>query len=248
MSYFIVTGATSGIGRAIATQLAKLGYPLILVARSEPQLRELAEKLEVPTQIFPMDLSKPQSAFQLYEACRPFPIKGLVNNAGIGLFGDFASIDMEAELGLLQLNIISLHELCKYFVKDFTAKNEGMILNVASTAAFQAGPFMASYYASKAYVLSLTEAIAEEYPQLSISCLAPGPVRTGFHERAGIQAGDKKLPTAAQVADYGIKKWFQGQTLIVPGTNNRLLLTLNRLIPRRVGRGLVLKNQLKKKK
>jgi len=245
MDYFIITGATSGIGRAIAQALAEKGYPLILVARTKTQLQDVAKELKVPTQVMDLDLSEPGSALKLYEACKPYKVKGLVNNAGIGLFGEFADIDMEAERKLLQLNLITLHELCKYFLQDFQAG--GMILNVGSTAAFQAGPYMASYYASKAYVLSLTEALAEEYPHLKISCLAPGPVRTGFHQRAGIQAGDKKLPTAQQVATYGIKKWFQGQVLIVPGTSNRLLLTLNRLIPRHVGRRLVLKNQLKKK-
>jgi len=255
MSYFIVTGATSGIGKELATILASMGKNLLIVARNEASLANLAndlmERFKIDAVPVPLDLSEKNSARTLYEKCRPYVVSGLVNNAGMGLFGDFPSIDWKAEERLLQLNMVSVHELCKYFLKDFSKQNQGMVLNVASTAAFQAGPFMASYYASKAYVLSLTEAIAEEMSHLgkniTVSCLAPGPVRTGFHERAGISAGDKRLPTAEEVAVYGINQWFKGQVLIVPGRNNRWLLCLNRLIPRRLGRLVVKRNQLKKK-
>ena len=252
MGYFLITGATSGIGKALAFSLAKKGHPLILAARDTKRLGQLGAQLRSEFQVeavpIGVDLSEPGSAFYLYNACRPYPVRGLINNAGMGLFGDFSKISMEEEGRLLQLNIISLHELSKYFIQDFSRENKGMVLNVASTAAFSSGPFMASYYASKAYVLSLTEALAEEFPRLMISCLAPGPVTTEFHQRAGISPGEKRLPTPQMVADYAVRYWFKGKVLIVPGSSNRLLLFLNRAIPRSLARKLVMKNQLKKKK
>jgi len=253
--YFVVTGATTGIGHEIARLLAQKGYHLVLVARNETRLQEAAKALShrygITCQTIAADLSNPSSSQMVYEACHGLEVEGLVNNAGMGLFGDFTSISLEEELPLIQLNVLSVHQLSKYFLKDFLKADKGMLLNVASTAAFQSGPFMASYYASKAYVLSLTEAMAEEARHLgknvTISCLAPGPVQTGFHERAGLK-GSGRLQTAKEVANYGIKEWFKGKPLIVPGQRNRTLLFLNRFIPRGFARRLVLKNQLNKKK
>jgi len=255
MGYFIVTGATSGIGQDISEILAQRGFSLILVARNNDRLQawcaELSKRYQIEALALPVDLSEPGSALKVYRSCQPYGISGIVNNAGMGLFGDFSSIGMEAEQRLLQLNVISVHELSKYFLKDFLAADTGMILNVASTAAFQAGPYMASYYASKAYVLSLTEAMAEEVAHLgkdvTVSCLAPGPVKTEFHQRAGLKAGGAGLQSSRAVAKYGINEWFKGTVLIVPGKINRFLLFVNRFVSRRFGRQLVLKNQLKKK-
>ena len=249
--FFLITGPTSGIGQALSEVLAQRGHNLILAARDELRLTEQAQSLKnrypIEVETVSIDLSVPGGGKALYEACAPFPVYGLVNNAGMGIFGPFSTLQLAEEKKLLYLNLLNLHELCKCFLEG---RKEGMLLNVASTAAFQSGPYMASYYASKAFVLSLTEALAEELelsaPQIIVSCLAPGPVATGFHSRANISAVQKNLPTAATVASYGVKMWFLGKVLIVPGWQNRVLLFLNRFVSRKVGRKLVLKNQLKK--
>jgi len=255
MDYIIVTGASSGIGEALSYELAHRGHNLIVVARNRYSLDTLKKKLESTygIQVIPMnfDLSQLEQIPKLHEACRPYEVIGLINNAGYGLYGAFIELDLGAERNLIDLNITSLHMLSKLFLKDFIKRERGYLLNVSSTAAFQAGPYMASYYASKAYVLNLTEAIAEElkhsYPNIIVSVLCPGPVATNFQKRAKIILKNRRLPTAEEVAHYGVKHWFRGKVLIIPKFSNRLLIFGNRLLPRSYGRYLVKKNQLKKK-
>ena len=162
------------------------------------------------------------------------PIDILINNAGFGCLGSFASTDLDTELNLIDLNIRSVHILTKLFLRDFIASGRGRILNVASIAAYMPGPLMSSYYASKAYVLSLTLAIAEELRRskspVKISALCPGPVKTDFNRRAGARFSLNALESHA-VADYTLKKLFRGQSVIIPGWTIRLTRLAIRVIP-----------------
>lgn len=241
MDYIVVTGASTGIGEALSRELAQLGHNLIVVARNYQLLETLKKDLEttygIKVIVMNYDLSDLEQLPKLYEACKFYKVIGLINNAGYGLYGSFIELDLDAERNLIDLNITSLHILSKLFLKDFVKQEKGYLLNVASTAAFQAGPYMASYYASKAYVLSLTEAIAEElkdnYPNIKVSVLCPGPVATNFQKRAAILTTSRYLPTAREVAHYGVKQWFRGKTLIIPKFSNRFLIFGNRLLPRK---------------
>ncbi|MHB8062158.1 MAG: SDR family NAD(P)-dependent oxidoreductase, partial [Ruminiclostridium sp.] len=158
----LITGASSGIGRDMSIILSKKGYDLILVARRMEKLEELKKTLSTDVQTISLDLSKEESCFSLYEQVKNESVDILINNAGFGIFGAFDEIDIHEELKMLNTNIIAVDILTKLFLKDFKRKNSGYILNVASSAAFLPGPLLSSYYASKAYVLRLTEAIHEE--------------------------------------------------------------------------------------
>lgn len=255
MKYMIVTGASSGIGEAMCYSLAKRGYSLIIVARREEQLKQLKEKITqhyaVEVEVMPFDLSQMKQVMALYDACQQYSILGIINNAGYGVFGEFVELPLEEELNMLDLNIKSLHTLSKLFLKDFITQDEGYLMNVASTAAFQSGPLMAGYYASKGYVLQLTEAIAYEVKaktsNVTVSVLCPGPVETNFQKRARIHVASGNIPTAEEVAELAIEGMLNGKEMIVPGRMNRCLLFFNRFIPRAWGRALVYKNQIKKK-
>lgn len=156
-----VTGASSGIGRDIARELAGRGYALILIARREERLRALAEELPVPVEVLPADLSRRETCLEVAGRLRKEGLDVLVNDAGRGLFGTFDETDLEGELALLDLNITALHILMKAVLPGMKARGSGHILNVASSAAFLPGPLLSSYYASKAYVLRLSMAVAE---------------------------------------------------------------------------------------
>jgi len=256
MEFIVVTGASSGIGEAICYELAKKKNNLIIVARNRQLLIKLKQKLEsyylIDVMIMPYDLSEKTNLIKMHQDCQKFNVVGLVNNAGIGLYGNFNELTLEDEMNLINLNLISVHFLSKLFLKDFINQGSGRLLNVASTAAFQAGPLMASYYASKAYVLNLTEGIAEEikdsYPNITISVLCPGPVETNFQKRASITMTNQYALSANKVAQYAVREWLKGKVLIIPGRSNRMLIFLNRFIPRKIGRQMIKKNQLKKQK
>lgn len=254
MNYIIVTGASSGIGEAMSYALAKRGYSLILVARNEVALHHLkqkiVEKYSVNVEVFPYDLSDLEQAKSLYQVCQAYSVIGLINNAGFGLYGEFIELDLEDELNMIDLNIKSLHLLSKLFLRDFILRDSGYLMNVASTAAFQSGPLMASYYATKGYVLQLTEAMSYEVKvknsNVLVSVLCPGPVETNFQNRAQIGVASSKLPTAEEVAEIAIKDMLNGKEVIIPMMKNKLLLVLNHFIPRRLGRYFVYRNQIKK--
>lgn len=257
MSYFIVTGASSGIGEAMCDVLAQQGHDLIIVARRVDRLKQIKAKIESnylrEVIIMPADLSDLSSLKQLHENCQSYHVVGLINNAGYGLYGEFLNLNIEDEFNMIDLNIKSVHYLSKLFLKDFVRQDEGYLLNVASTAAFQSGPLMATYYASKGYVLQLTEAIAKELEakqsKVVVSVLCPGPVDTEFQQKADIKVAKSilKVPTAKEVAEYAYQELMKGQTLIVPGLSNRVLLFFNRFIPRKLGCQIVYHTQLKKK-
>lgn len=216
----LITGASSGIGRDMAVLLSKKGYDLIVVARSRNKLENLKKRLNTEIKIICMDISESKNCFKLYEMVKEDKIDILINNAGFGLFGRFTETELETELNMIELNIKAVHILTKLFLKDFKARNRGRILNVASSAAFLPGPFMSTYYATKAYVLRLTEAVYEELKRdnsaVTISALCPGPVNTGFNERANVRFCLQGLKSA-DVARYGLKNMFQGKLIIIPG-------------------------------
>ena len=168
MTTVLITGATSGIGRSMAFEFAKRGYRLILVARNQQALCTLAKKLNTKVKVLALDLSKPENCFLLHKKTKGINIDILVNNAGFGAFGEFYKTDLNNELNLIDLNIKAVHILTKLYLRDFREKNRGYILNTASLAGFCVGPLMATYYASKAYVLRLTQSIKQYAAQMNL--------------------------------------------------------------------------------
>ena len=233
----LITGATSGIGMAIAKELSKRGWSLILTGRNQEKLLELKETLPVPVEIFPLDLSKENAPFQLYDFCKGKRVDLLVNNAGFGVFGKFTETDLQEELELLSLNVRALHILTKLFLRDFKKRNSGRILNVASSAGFLTGPLLSSYYASKNYVVRLTLAIAEELrhdkSRVIVSLLCPGPVDTKFNDRAGVRFR-VKARSAEDVAKEAVFGVLTGKLIIIPGMLNQLGIFASRFVPQQL--------------
>lgn len=233
----LITGASSGIGKEIAKCLDKLGYDLILVAKTKTKLLETKKELKNNTEIIALDLSKEENCYKLYDQVKKDNIEILINNAGFGVYGEFVNTDITQELNMINTNIKTVHILTKLFLKDFSKKDKGYILNTASTAAFFIGPLMSSYYATKSYVLHLTEGINEELKQnkskVYVGTLCPGPVNTDFNKKAKIKFGVKAMEPD-KVAIYAIKKMFQRKTIIIPGFKNQILVIFGKLIPRKI--------------
>jgi short-subunit dehydrogenase len=240
----LVTGASNGIGYELTKLLAQDGYDLVLVARSESKLQQMAQELRalhgVAVKVIAKDLGLPSAPQEIFAELQAASVHVdlLVNNAGYGMYGYFAETDLAEDLGMIQLNITALTHLTKLFLPGMIAKRQGKIMNVASTAAFQPGPLMAVYYATKAYVLSFSEALANEVEAqgITVSAFCPGPTSTGFGERA--QLGQSKLfesgvMDAASVARIGYAGWQKGQTVIVPGFKNQMLASSVRFMPRK---------------
>jgi len=230
----LITGASSGIGRDMARELSKLGYDLILVARRKTRLETLKKELNTNVEIIPCDLSSTFNCMKLYETIKGQDIDIVVNNAGFGLAGEFEELNLDKELDMVDLNIKAVHVLTKCFLKDFKKKNKGYILNVSSSAAFQAGPLMATYYATKVYVLNLTNAIYEELRKeksnVYVGCLCPGPTSTEFNKVAKVEFKIRELPSEF-VARYGIKKMLERKLIIIPGVKMKLVYHLSKLVP-----------------
>lgn len=216
----LVTGASSGIGLEVAKYLDELGYQLILVARNKEKLEDLASRLKHKAKIIVMDLETEANIKSLYVLTKNEDIDILVNNAGFGDFGYFTETDLNKELEMIHLNIKSVHMLTKMFLKEMVKKNSGYILNVASSASFQPGPLMATYYSTKAYVFRLTEAISYELKKqkskVHVSCLCPGPVDTNFNAVAGVNFAVKPL-SAEIVAHYAVDQMLKNKMVIIPG-------------------------------
>ncbi|WP_435347815.1 SDR family NAD(P)-dependent oxidoreductase [Haloarchaeobius sp. HRN-SO-5] len=243
----LVTGASSGIGRELARQFARHGHDVALVARREGVLADVAGDLEsryaVDATTISMDLDRDGASDALYEAVhdRDLDVGILVNNVGIGTAGPFAEADLDEERTQLRLNVVTLVELTRLFLDDFTDRGRGRVLNVGSTAGFQPGPFMAGYYASKAYVNSFTEALAEELRGTGVSAtvLAPGPVDTDFQDRAGMgdsAVGSTYKQSVEQVATAGYRGVMRGDAVVVPGLPMKALSLLARVTPRPIRR------------
>ena len=230
----LVTGASSGIGKDMAKILSNKGYDLILVARNKEVLEKLKEELKTNVEIYSLDLSDIDNCKELYNKVNDKNIDILINNAGFGLLGEFNETDLEKELNMIDLNIKSVHVLTKLFLKDFIKRDSGYILNVASSAAFQPGPLMATYYSTKSYVYNLTLSIYGELKKkkskVHISCLCPGPVDTNFNNVANCEFKAKSL-TSKYVANYALNKMFKNKLLIIPGLSIKLLYIFGRLIP-----------------
>lgn len=233
----LITGASSGIGASIARILSDKGYDLILVARRKTRLNKLKSELSGNVTVIPLDISSTFNCMDLYNQVKDEDVEILINCAGFGVFGDFTETSLDKELDMIDTNIKGVHILTKLFLQKFTKLNRGYILNVASSAAFQPGPLMASYYASKAYVLRLDEALNEELRQvkssIKVCTLCPGPVDTEFNKVAKVQFSVKPL-TSDYVANYAINKMFKGKTLIIPGFTMRLNYYFNRFLPKRL--------------
>jgi short-subunit dehydrogenase len=237
----LITGASAGLGAELAKLCAAGGYDVVLVARSAARLAELADSLArdcgVAARPLVADLADPAAPAEIFAQVSATPVDLLINNAGFGLRGAFAETDWAAESRLLQVNVAALAHLTKLFLPAMVRRGAGRILNVASTAAFVPGPFMAMYYASKAFVLSFSEALANEVEGtgVSVTVLCPGPTRTGFAEAAGI-AGSKLFggPTmeAAEVARQGYDAMMAGKTSVIAGARNRWMMRGARLLPR----------------
>ena len=216
----LVTGASSGIGKDIARELASRGIRLVISGRNEAALEELRQEIgEKQVKIITADLSEEKECFRLYEEAKKYSPDILVNNAGFGLFGKFADTDLDTELKMIDVNIKAVHILAKLFLKDFREKNSGYILNVASAAGFMPGPYMATYYCTKNYVVRLTEAVSAELKNegshVSVSALCPGPVDTNFNNTAGVTFALKGI-TAEYAAKCAVEGMFARKTLIIP--------------------------------
>lgn len=216
----LITGASSGIGLDMARYLATMKCELILVARDKEKLEKIQESLPTKVTIIVADLSNEQKVKELYVLTKSEKIDILINNAGFGVFGNFTETDLNRELEMIDTNIKAVHLLTKSFLKDMEKNNYGYILNVASSAAFQPGPLMATYYATKSYVYQLSEAIYYEQKKkqsnVHISVLCPGPVATNFNNVAGVKFGVKPLKST-YVAKYAIDQMFKNKMLIIPG-------------------------------
>ena len=251
LPWALVTGASNGIGLELARGLAAAGHPVVLAARSGDKLEALAAELTrdhgVDTRVFAIDLGEPGAADRLVDALDASGIhpRVLVNNAGFGLYGLHASTDIAREQAMIDLNVTALMRLTKRLLPSMLAARDGRILNVASTASFQPGPYMAVYYATKAFVLSYSEALAEELDGsgVTVTALCPGPTASGFQEEAAMQAPGlvkgKRLPSAKAVADYGLRAMRRGRRVAIHGTANWLLAQSVRFTPRRVVTRLV---------
>jgi len=221
----LITGASSGIGYQMAKYLSDLGHDLILVARDKEKLQKLQEELKTDVKIVVADLSIESKVKEVYVLCKNENIDILINNAGFGDCGKFYETDLNKEMEMVDLNIKAVHILTKMFLKDMKKKNQGYILNVASSAAFLPGPLMATYYSTKAYVLRLTTALHEELRRdklnISVSCLCPGPVDTNFNKVANVKFGVKPLESEP-VAKYAIDEMFNKRLIIIPGVKMKL--------------------------
>jgi len=239
----LITGASGGIGYELALLFARDGFDCILVARSEDKLTELATRLErehrVKTTVIARDLSRPSAVDEIYEAviAAAMPVDVLVNNAGFPVFGLFVETDLQTELDMLQVNVIALTALTKLFLRGMVERRAGRILNLASTAAFLPGPLMAVYYASKAYVLSFSEALANEVrgTGVTVTALCPGPTRTGFQKRGAMEDSrlvQGQIADAPSVALAGYHGLMAGKPIVIPGFTNKLIPWVERLSPR----------------
>lgn len=233
----LITGASGGLGIEIAKELASKGIDLVLVARDKKKLEELAKEFSVNVDVVSMDLSSTFNCTKLYNKYKDENIDIIINNAGFGVHGFFTETKLDKELDMIDLNIKAVQTLTKLFLRDMKEKNFGYILNVSSTAAYLPGPLMASYYASKAYVMSFSEAIntelRKEKSSVYVGVLAPGPIDTNFQEKAGIKLSAKPMKSA-DVAKIAIKGMLTKKRVIIPGKMNKVYAMTSKILPRKV--------------
>jgi short-subunit dehydrogenase len=247
----LITGASGGIGYELAQLFANDGYNLVLIARNEQKLTQIAndwrKKYNISIKVIAKDLSISTAPQEIFTELQQESIKVdvLVNNAGFASYGLFHQADINAELQMIQVNVACLTHLTQLFLKDMVKQGAGKILNLASTAAFQPGPLMAVYYATKAYVLSFSEAIANELEGtgVTVTALCPGPTESGFQQRAAMEdsklVSGQKIMDAQTVAQIGYRALFEGKTVVIPGIKNKLLAESVRFTPRKIVTKLV---------
>lgn len=251
----LITGATQGIGYELAKLFAKDFYNLVLVARNENKLKEikadLSKNYKIEILTISKDLSKPTAALEIFNETveKQIVIDFLVNNAGIGDFARFHEQDFLKITEILQINIVSLTQLTRLFISKMLIKKGGKILNVSSMAAFQPGPYMAVYYASKAYVQSFSEAITSELKGtgITVTTLCPGPTKSGFQHSVGSENSNlvkyNLLSTAEEVAKEGYKALHAGREIEIPGLLFTTLFNISKLIPRKTKTRIIKKLQ-----
>lgn len=246
MATALITGASNGIGLELAKVHASKGGDLVLVARNKSKLEELKTELEnqykIKVYIIDKDLSANNSAQEVYDQTtkQNIQIDYLVNNAGFGDFGMFVETDWDKELRMINLNMTTLTQFTKLYLQDMVKRKSGKIMNVASTAAFQSGPTMAVYYATKAYVLSFSEAVDNEVRDkgITVTTLCPGATESGFQAAAAMEESNlvkgKKLPTSKEVAEYGYAAMLKGKTVAIHGLMNWIMANSVRFTPRAI--------------
>ena len=248
MATALITGASGGIGLELARLFAQEGVDLILVARSTDKLEALQQAFQeqylIQVTIISKDLSLETAPVELYQTIqtRGITVDYLINNAGFGDYGRFTETDWTKELRVIHLNMVALTFLTKRFLQEMVSRGEGRIMNVASTAAFQPGPLMAVYFATKAYVLSFSEAVANEArgTGVTVTTLCPGPTATGFIQASGAENSglfsNNRLPAPDRVARFGYKAMMRGKTVAVHGFMNKILVQAVRITPRFLAR------------
>ncbi|MBO5177635.1 MAG: SDR family oxidoreductase [Lachnospiraceae bacterium] len=235
-NYAVITGASAGLGTEFAKQLADKGYKLILTARREERLKALAESLPVECVIVPADLSKTEECLRFFDLIKDYKVDIFINNAGFGDCNSFLESDLDMELDMIDVNVKAMHTLCKKMLQKMQKENHGYILNVASSAGLlPAGPYMATYYATKAYVSSLTQAIAQELKEMDsrvyVGALCPGPVDTEFYDVANVEFTLKGI-TPEYCVEYALKQMIKRQTVIVPTLLMKASTLASKVAPR----------------
>ncbi len=231
----LVTGASSGIGRDIARELAKMGVRLVITGRDTGRLEALRQEIgERRVKIIPADISDREECYRVYKEASEYNVNILINCAGFGLYGKFCTTELERELEMIDVNITAVHILTKLFVKDFSARDKGYILNVASIAGFMPGPLMATYYATKNYVVKLTEAVREELrcqgSKVYVGAFCPGPVDTDFNRTAGVKFALKGI-SSEYAAKCAVEGMFARKALIIPTFSVKAAIAGSRLLP-----------------
>ena len=251
----LITGASNGIGLELAKIFAKEGYDLILIARNKEKLDAVKSNLEAAYKqqiyIYAKDLSEKDAAYDIYNFTQDqhLAIDILVNNAGFGDFGKFLDSDLTKQTEMIQVNVTALVQICHLFTQQMAERKSGKILNIASIAAFQAGPLMAVYYATKAFVLSFSEALSVELKNsgITVTALCPGPTSTGFEQNANLESSglfkNLKITTAESVALFGYRMLIKNKLIAVPGATNKFIVWAAKLLPRRFMRNMAYRIQ-----
>lgn len=243
--YALITGASTGIGKALAFEFARDGYDLVLVSSNWEELLHAAQEVKairegIQVEVIAKDLAAPNSPHELFDELkgRGIVIDSLVNDAGVGKRGEFVGSSLESDIEIVRLNVEALIRLTKLFLPLMLERNEGGILNVGSIAGFQPGPFLAVYHASKAFIVSFTEALAEELKdsRIRITCLCPGPTATHFFSRAEMESArivqHGNVMTPQEVAEAGYRAFMDGERVFIPGLINKTVTFMRRVMPR----------------
>lgn len=248
--YAVITGASSGIGLEFARQLAQRGYVLVLTARKEERLKKAAESIPTECEIITADLEKEEECYRFFELIKEKDIEVFINNAGFGDCGKFAETDLSKEIAMIQVNVTAMHILMKLMLQKMKKQGYGYLLNVASSAGLMhAGPYMATYYATKSYVASMTQAVAVELSRekshVYVGCLCPGPVNTEFNRVANVEFALKGI-SPKECVRYAMKKMFARKVVIVPTMVMKLAVFACHISPRAISTRITARQQKKK--